>query len=142
MLKKWASFLSFVNSTGSLAIDGVKRMESLSLPFSVESFRNIRLLKVPKYQKEFAIWLSSSIKKMSELDKKLLDLAKEQTIEWLWREGNPFISPEKVADEGTRRLFSNAVTFNDVKVNLPGRWCWKEEEPNPPWEKITPREWL
>ena len=141
LYKKWSSFCNFLASAGQPAVDGLKRMEIKNMPFSVESFREVRLLRDPKYKVRLATWLASSINKVAELNKKIMDLAKEQTIDWMWREGNQFIHKDKIHDEAMRRKFTQAVSFADVRVTKLGRWYWKEDDQFPPWDKLTSILW-
>ena len=136
LMKKWAGFGYFLDVAGQPLVDGIKRMETKGLQFTVDTFREVRVLRDPGFKKQLANWMATSINKVSDLGKMITDLAKTQHIEWMWREGNVHINAEKLNDEAMKQKFMAAVTYQDVKVKLMGRWRWKATEPFPPWDKI------
>ena len=136
MSKKWSAFCAWLDVAAEAAVDGIKRMEVLGITFSVDTFRNVRLLKVPTYKMRLGAWLASSVKKVADVDHAIVELAKEQTLEWIWRDGNPKLHKDKVKDLTLRKRFAEEVKFTHMKVNMPGTWRWKADDPYPGWDKI------
>jgi hypothetical protein len=113
-MKKWGPFACWVDAVGDRAVDALKRLETLQQKFSVDTFRNVRLLRTPESRMGLANWLSTEVTRVSDLEGEIGRLAKAMWVEFHWSAANPMISERKRVPPFHPHIPGSCVHMNSV----------------------------
>ena len=95
MMKTWGCFAVWVDAAGQVAVDALRKLEALKVPFGVDQLRCLRLLRTPESRLALANYIQTGVRTLKDVDDEAQRQSKAMWCSWQWCDDNTFIADDK-----------------------------------------------